>query len=262
MNGKVISNKRLNAKFGYMEVKCPKIAEDKSAGRFFMVSVHPVGYNSFDPLLKRPFAVCDVMDSEHFSFLYMVCGRGTDMLTQVKEGQELSFTGPLGNYFKLAKNSDVALVGGGVGIAPMVITAKRLKELGSKVTLFYGGRSKDDILMIDKLQNICDEFVPVTEDGTLGIKGLVTVPLKERIGEFKKIYACGPNIMLKFVTGICVDAGVKIEVSLDEQMCCGVGACLGCLIPLKINGEQADKRCCVEGPIFDGASVDWARLIR
>lgn len=262
MNGEVISNTRLNAKFGYMEVKYPKIAEDKSAGRFFMVSVHPTVSKSFDPLLKRPFAVCDVIDNERFSFLYMICGRGTDMLTQVREGQSLSFTGPLGNHFGIVKDSNVALVGGGVGIAPMVITAKRLKEHGSKVTLFYGGRSKDDILMVDKLQNICDEFVPVTEDGTLGIKGLVTVPLKERIGEFKKLYACGPNIMLKFVTGICVEAGVKIEVSLDEQMCCGMGACLGCLIPLTIKGVQTDKRCCIEGPIFDGESVDWARLIR
>lgn len=261
MKGKVISNVMLNPKFGYMEVQYPKIAEDRSAGRFFMVSAQPGSY-SLDPLLKRPFAVCDVIDRESFSFLYMLCGRGTRLLSSVCEGQELHFTGPLGNYFKLLKNERVALAAGGVGIAPMVITARRLKEMGSNVTLFYGGKSSGDILMREKLESLCDEFIPVTEDGSLGIKGLVTEPLKERIGDFKKVYACGPNIMLKFVTSVCERAGVPIEVSLDEQMCCGVGACLGCLIPMLADGKQIERRCCIEGPVFDGTAIDWARLIR
>lgn len=261
MKGEVISNTVLNPKFGYMEVKYPKIASDTSAGRFFMVSVHPNTY-SVDPLLKRPFAVCDVIDGEIFSFLYMICGRGTNILTLIKPGQELHFIGPLGNYFKLIKNSKAALVAGGVGIAPMVITARRLRELGTKVTLFYGGKSKNDILMADKLQELCDEFIPITEDGSMGIKGMVTAPLKERIGEFEKVYSCGPNIMLKFVTAVCSEAGVPIEVSLDEQMCCGVGACLGCLIPTIKNGEKTESRCCIEGPVFDGTTIDWARLLR
>lgn len=261
MIAEVISNTKLNNRFGYMEIKCPQIAADKSAGRFFMINVHP-SIISHDPLLKRPFAVCDVLDEEIFSFLYMICGRGTKLLTKVQPKEQLDITGPLGNYFKLIGNVSVALVAGGVGIAPMVITARRLKEMGATITLFYGGKTKDDILLTKQLKELCHEFIAVTEDGSFGIKGLVTAPLKERVREFKKVYACGPNIMLKFVTQICIESNIDIEISLDEQMGCGVGACLGCLIPVIIKGEQMQKRCCVEGPVFNGYEIDWARLIR
>ncbi len=152
---------------------------------------------------------------------------------------------------------------GGIGLAPMINAAKKIKEMGSKVTLYYGGRNKNDILMYDFLKTICDELIITTDDGTLGIKGNVTVPLKDKIKEYEKIYACGPNRMLQAVTNLCSENDVPIDVSLDEQMGCGVGACLGCMITvIEENGEKVMKRCCVEGPIFDGTKIDWDSLIR
>ncbi len=145
----------------------------------------------------------------------------------------------------------------------MINAAKKIKEMGSKVTLYYGGRNKNDILMYDFLKTICDELIITTDDGTLGIKGNVTVPLKDKIKEYEKIYACGPNRMLQAVTNLCSENDVPIDVSLDEQMGCGVGACLGCMITvIEENGEKVMKRCCVEGPIFDGTKIDWDSLIR
>lgn len=261
MKAKILSNKLISEKFGYMELECPQIASEKTAGRFFMVSVSRDD-NSYDPILKRPFAICDIISPEVFSFLYMIVGRGTKLLTKCKEGDYLEVTGPLGNYFKLEKNTDVALVAGGIGIAPMVVTAKKLKELNCNVTLFYGGRSKQDIIIRDLLEKSCDKVVYATEDGSLGYKGFVTYPFKEQLLNFKKVYACGPNRMLMAVNEICKESNVNIEVSLDEHMACGVGACLGCLIPINENSEKINKRCCVEGPVFNGSKVDWENLCR
>lgn len=262
MKATVVKNSLLSDKFGYLELKCPKIAKEKNAGRFFMISPHSDNVYLTDTLLKRPFAICDITSSDTFACLYMITGRGTKVLSEALPGNNFLVTGPVGNFFKFEKGADVALIAGGIGLAPMINAAKKLKEMGSKVTLYYGGRSKSDILMYDFLQTICDELIITTDDGTLGIKGNIIVPLKNNIKEYKKIYACGPNRMLQAVTILCSENNVSIDVSLDEQMGCGVGACLGCMITVIENGEKVMKRCCVEGPIFDGTKIDWDSLIR
>lgn len=262
MKATVIKNTKLNDKFGYMELQCPEIAKEKNAGRFFMLSPHNNNTYITDPLLKRPFAICDIVSEDIFTCLYMIAGRGTHILSEALPGNDFLVTGPIGNFFRLEKNAKIALMAGGIGLAPMINAAKKLKELGTHVTLYYGGRSKEDILMPEFLHEICDEVIITTDDGSLGIKGLVTEPLKERIKDYKKIYACGPNRMLQASASLCSENSVPIEVSLDEQMGCGVGACLGCIILINENGKQVKKRCCVEGPIFDGTKVDWNVLIR
>ena len=254
MKATVVKNTMLSDKFGYLELKCPEIAKEKNAGRFFMISPHSDNVYLTDTLLKRPFAICDITSSDTFTCLYMVTGRGTKVLSEALPGNNFLVTGP--------KDTNVALIAGGIGLAPMINASKKLKEMGLKVTLYYGGRSKSDILMYDFLQTICDELIVTTDDGTLGIKGNVTVPLKDRIKEYQKVYACGPNRMLQAVTNLCAENEVPIDVSLDEQMGCGVGACLGCMITVIENGEKVMKRCCVEGPIFDGTKIDWYSLIR
>lgn len=261
MKAKIISNILISDKFGYMELECPTIAAEKTAGRFFMVSVSS-SEQSLDPILKRPFAICDIVSDKVFSFLYMIVGRGTKLLTNCKEGEYLDIVGPIGNFFRLEKNANVALVAGGIGIAPMVITAKRLKECGSNVTLFYGGRSEKDLIIRDKLESVCDSVVYTTEDGSFGEKGFVTSAFQEKVTEYKKVYACGPNRMLMAVNSICDENNINIEVSLDEHMACGIGACLGCVIPIIENNKKITKRCCVEGPIFNGSKVDWQGLCR
>lgn len=262
MKATVVKNTMLSDKFGYLELKCPEIAKEKNAGRFFMISPHSDNVYLTDTLLKRPFAICDITSSDTFTCLYMITGRGTKVLSEALPGNNFLVTGPVGNFFRFEKSANIALIAGGIGLAPMINAAKKLKEMGTKVTLYYGGRSKADILMYDFLKTICDELIITTDDGTLGINGNVTVPLKDKIKEYKKIYACGPNRMLQAVTSLCSENNIFIDVSLDEQMGCGVGACLGCMITLIENGEKVMKRCCVEGPIFDGTKIDWDSLIR
>lgn len=262
MKATVVKNTRLSEKFGYLELKCPEIAKEKNAGRFFMISPHSDNVYLTDTLLKRPFAICDITSSENFTCLYMITGRGTKVLSEALPGNDFLVTGPIGNFFRFEKDAHVALIAGGIGLAPMINSAKKLREMGNKVTLYYGGRSKTDILMYDFLQTICDELFITTDDGSLGIQGNVLVPLTENINKYKKVYACGPNRMLQAVTNLCSENNVPIDVSLDEQMGCGVGACLGCIITINENGEKINRRCCVEGTIFDGTKVDWNALIR
>lgn len=262
MKATVVKNTRISEKFGYLELKCPDIAKEKNAGRFFMISPHSDNVYITDTLLKRPFAICDITSEETFTCLYMITGRGTKILSEALPGNNFLVTGPIGNFFRFEKDASVALIAGGIGLAPMINSARKLKEMGIKVTLYYGGRSKNDILMYDFLQSICNELFITTDDGSLGIHGNVLVPLKENIQNYKKIYACGPNRMLQAVTDLCSQNNIPIDVSLDEQMGCGVGACLGCIITINENGEKVKRRCCVEGPIFDGTKVDWDSLIR
>ncbi len=262
MKATVVKNIMLSDKFGYLELKCANIAKETNAGRFFMISPHSDNVYLTDTLLKRPFAICDITSNETFTCLYMVTGRGTKVLSEALPGNNFLVTGPVGNFFKFEKNVNIALIAGGIGLAPMINAAKKIKEIGSKVTLYYGGRSKNDILMYDFLNTICDELIITTDDGTLGIHGNVIIPLKDKIKEYKKVYACGPNRMLHAVTSICIENNIPIDVSLDEQMGCGVGACLGCMITIIENGQKVMKRCCVEGPIFDGMKIDWNALIR
>ncbi len=262
MKAMVIKNTLLNEKIGYMELECEDIAKEKNAGRFFMISPHNDETYLTDTLLKRPLAICDITSYKTFICLYMIVGRGTKLFSNAVSGNKFSVIGPIGNFFQLEKNSKVALVAGGIGLAPMINLAKNLKKVGSEITFYYGGRSKEDILMYDFLQTICDELVITTDNGSFGIEGNVTVPLKNNIETYKKIYACGPNKMLYAVTSLCIEKNIQIEVSLEEQMGCGVGACLGCMIPVIENGKKAMKRCCIEGPIFNGKNVDWTTLIR
>lgn len=262
MKATVVKNTMLSEKFGYLELKCPEIAKEKNAGRFFMISPHSDNVYLTDTLLKRPFAICEITSEETFTCLYMITGRGTKVLSEALPGNNFLVTGPIGNFFRFEKDKTVALIAGGIGLAPMINSAKKLKELGMKVIIYYGGRSKTDILMYDYLQSICDELFITTDDGSLGIKGNVLVPLIENINKYDKIYACGPNRMLQAVTNLCGENNIPIDVSLDEQMGCGVGACLGCMITINENGKKERRRCCVEGPIFDGFKVDWEALIR
>ncbi len=262
MKATVVKNIMLSEKFGYLELKCPEIAKEKNAGRFFMISPHSDNVQLTDPLLKRPFAICEITSPETFTCLYMITGRGTKVLLEALPGNDFLVTGPLGNFFRFEKDKNIALIAGGIGLAPMINSARKLKEMGLNVNLYYGGRCKTDILMYDLLTSICDNLYITTDDGSLGIKGNVLVPLSEHLKEYEKIYACGPNRMLQAVTNLCSENNIPIDVSLDEQMGCGVGACLGCMITINENGKKERRRCCVEGPIFDGTKVDWEALVR
>lgn len=258
MQGLVTKNKKLNDAYYLMTIRSEAFVKQARVGQFLMIKAQQQSYIS-DPLLRRPFGICDVNEKNGtFKILYTIIGKGTQLLTHIKADEAVEFSEPLGNTFKLVKNKKVGVVAGGVGVAPLLWLTKKLHANGNQVTLFFGGRNEQDIVIEDQFEPYVSEMLVTTNDGSQGIKGLVTKPYEPLIQEFNHIYACGPRRMLRAVSEIAIKNNISVDVSLDERMACGIGACLGCIINvIDDDGVEVQKRCCVEGPVFDGTKIVW-----
>ncbi|WP_457680202.1 dihydroorotate dehydrogenase electron transfer subunit [Thermovibrio sp.] len=241
---KVVENKHLKGK-DYLLIVEGKVEREVKPGQFAMVQVRPK--LQFDPLLRRPLGIFD-LEGNRFSFIYRVYGRGTELLSKVKEGQEIEVLMPLGNSIPKDKEKYL-FIAGGIGIGGVFLGAKLFKEQGKEVLLLYGERSKESLSALELIKKEEIECKVYTEDGSYGEKGLIT----KELGKFKGYtwVACGPTAMLKAVREEALKLGVECYLSLDRRMACGVGACLGCTVET-VNGY---KRCCVEGPIFKAEEV-------
>lgn len=233
-----------------IEVLAPQIAADAKPGKF--VHIRPGGTS--DPLLRRPLSLYDV---DHgvgsITLLYKVVGRGTDLLSQVKSREYVDVMGPLGRGFTLpAAAQNVLLAGGGVGIAPLIYLARVLKQGGHAVQAVYGVASHRDAAVYQrKFEELGVKAWPATMDGSLGYKGTVLGLLQERLNPAKidMLYTCGPEVMMQAVTAYARYNHIPGEVSLEEAMACGVGACLGCARRLKPADTEYVK-VCKDGPVF------------
>ncbi len=218
-----------------------------------------------DPLLRRPFSIhfYDVQ-KENLHILYKIVGKGTAILPNLAEGTEVSILGPLGKGFSLEgmrKNSTALLVAGGIGLAPLYYLACQLKEEGKTFQFFIGGRSREDIIARDKIEEITeDPAIFTTEDGSLGSKGLITEAIINYISDSKQekssihLFACGPNPMLRALSSIVDKSeGFPLQVSIESVMACGIGACLGCVCPTP-KGDSY-KKTCTDGPVFNAGEV-------
>jgi dihydroorotate dehydrogenase electron transfer subunit len=226
-------------------------------GQFAHVRVLPLK----DALLRRPFSIYQV-SANTFSILYKAVGKGTEALSRMRPGEELSAIGPLGHGFTVPQpgGETPLLVAGGYGMAAMYLLAERSPQKG---IVFVGGRRRVDILCEKEFQALGWDVRVATEDGSLGERGLVTQPLLielKRSTAGRKLFACGPTGMLKAVAGIAAQFNVPAELSMDEHMCCGVGVCLTCVIPVRTNGGWEYQRTCTEGPVFDSRVVEWETL--
>ena len=210
----------------------------KNSGEFINITV-PNYY------LRRPISVCRYSD-KHVDILYKVLGRGTKDMSSFEKGMELDVLVGLGNGFEVKENIKPLLVGGGIGIAPLFALAQKFNELGIKPTLVYGARSKDDIVLVEELQKLCNVIV-CTDDGTLGFKGNVIECIKNSNIDFDYYYSCGPYKMLQFLS-MAYPNGC---VSLEARMGCGFGACMGC----SIQTTKGPQRVCKEGPVFEATEV-------
>lgn len=197
--------------------------------------------------LRRPISVMDFGDG-YVDILYKVLGHGTNDMTSYVPGKKLDVLVGLGNGFNLSKAKKPLLIAGGIGVAPLIGLAKGFNKLGIKPTFVYGARSVDDIVMTEEIEKYADLKV-CTDDGSKGFKGNVVAFLKELKPDFDYYYACGPQIMLKFLAADFKNG----EVSLEARMGCGFGACMGC----SIETTNGPKRVCKEGPVFDAAEVKF-----
>jgi len=219
-------------------------------GQFVQVRVD----GSPSTYLRRPISIHDVdFGQNEVVLLVQQVGEGTRHLAAAETGDIINMVLPLGNGFSLPeKDEKVLLVGGGIGIAPLFYFAKVLNEKGIRPSLLLGGKSQSDLLRLADYQRLGETFV-TTEDGSLGEKGFVTQHSVWQKQSFDKVYVCGPKPMMKAVAKLTAEKGVWCEVSLENLMACGLGACLCCV------EDTVDGHVCVckEGPVFNTRRLKW-----
>ncbi|MGA3284251.1 MAG: dihydroorotate dehydrogenase electron transfer subunit [Verrucomicrobiota bacterium] len=253
-NVQIVSNERDTDSYFRLVLRASQIASLIQPGQFAHVRVLPMK----DALLRRPFSIFQV-EGDTFSILYKTVGKGTEALSLMRPGEEVSVIAPLGHGFTVPKpgGETPLLVAGGYGMAAMCLLAQRSPQKG---IVFVGGRRRVDILCEKEFRALGWGVRVTTEDGSHGKKGLVTQPLLDELGyrmPHRKVFACGPTPMLRAVGRIAEKFNVSAELSMDEHMCCGIGVCLTCVIPVKVGDGWEYQRTCTEGPVFDSRQVMW-----
>lgn len=246
-HAQVTAQSKTAEKIYLLSFEAPAIAREAQPGQF----VHIKTADAYDPLLRRPISICDVdREKGAVTIWYQVVGKGTELLSRVKAGESIDVIGPLGRGFdtKIAQES-IFLIGGGMGIAPLVFLAGQLKK-NNNVTGFFGGRNKEMFGPLSKLTSV--PYEAATEDGSYGQKGFVTELLQRRLESENpaRLYACGPHGMLEQAARLAKKYNLPLQVSLETVMACGVGACLGCTCEKGQSGEQGWLKVCKDGPVF------------
>lgn len=208
---------------------------------------------------------------ERASILFFVCGPRTRELAELRKGDHLAISAPLGNGFTFGDARDVAIVAGGVGIASVLLPAQALVRMGKRVRLFYGARTADLLVEKDRFASEGCEVICATDDGTFGHHGFITEALARTDRKPDLILACGPSPMLRATAVVAEELGVPAQLSLEETFACGVGGCWGCVVPIDRNSSQApgfpgadaggseviNARICKEGPVFWAHELRW-----
>ena len=247
---RIVRHDDIGSGYRYLVVEAPQMATQLQPGQFVHVKVPALEMSA----LRRPFSVFDAEDGK-VTILYKTVGRGTAALNQATVGEKLEVMGPLGKGFPTTCEGVALLVGGGFGVAPLHFLAKRLPF--SK--LFVGGRTKDDLLALDKFEKLGVEIFPTTNDGSYGTQGFAVLPLDEEMKKLRangvkfELFTCGPDGLLKAVADRALEYGVPGWISMDRHMICGVGACYAC-IQKTVRGNS---RCCIEGPVFRAEDLVW-----
>ena len=250
----IIRQEEIGTDIYAMWLSTENIAKAAVPGQF--VSVY---CNEGSRILPRPISICEVKDDKTaLKIVYRVVGKGTDEFCKLKSGDKLRVLGPIGNGYTLRREKAL-LVAGGIGVPPMVELAKQLKASGVEdIAAVVGYR--DELFLKEKLEQYCKVYV-ATEDGSYGTKGNVLDAIKQEGLECKVIYSCGPMPMLKALAAYAEENDIEAQISLEERMACGIGACLGCITKTKKKDSHSNvnnARICVDGPVFDSREVDFS----
>jgi dihydroorotate dehydrogenase electron transfer subunit len=221
---KVVYNKKINDNYYAMSISSNDKVLDLKPGNFIMLKTNKNNI-AYDPLLKRTFAVSDIEDN-NIVIIYKVVGKGTLNLTYFKETDVIETSGALGNAFTYSiSNKKIAIIAGGIGIAPFPLLIKKLSMQKNIIDMYYGGKSKNDIILLNKFKEV-DNLLITTEDGSVGKKGLITEYINK---EYDYAFICGSKAMMmnamSKLNELC-----EIEVSMEETMACGIGLCMGCIV--------------------------------
>ncbi len=255
----VLTVRRIDA-YHAMTVVAPRIARAFRPGQFVAVAV---GGPDSSMLLRRAFSIHDAR-ADHggtVEFVFAARGPGTRWLAGLRSRDVVDITGPLGRPFPLPRDpASCLLIGGGYGSAPLFPLASRLRARGSTVDFLLGAASADRVFGALTARRSGRSATITTEDGSLGVRGVVTDALARVIHEARTevIYACGPMPMLRAVTGFADGYEIPVLASVEESMACGIGVCMTCVLPVTgADGVTRMTRSCVDGPVFSGQSVRW-----
>lgn len=248
---KVVAVEQLNEKNVLLKLSQDAPLPEMLPGQFVEVRVD----GSTSTYLRRPISV-NFVDKERNELWLMVAtiGDGTRKLGQLKVGDTLNCVLPLGNTFTMptSKEDNILLIGGGVGVAPLLYFGKQIKDFGANVTFLLGARTATDLLELEEFRKYGEVYC-TTEDGSEGEKGFVTNHSVLQKGNFTQISTCGPKPMMVAVAKYAHAAGIRCEASLENLMACGVGACLCCVEKT----TEGNKCACTEGPVFDINRLLW-----
>ncbi|MCS6859066.1 MAG: dihydroorotate dehydrogenase electron transfer subunit [Abditibacteriales bacterium] len=274
----ILAHREVAPRHFVLTLHAPPIAASAQPGQFVQVR----GVDWVDPLLPRPFSVMRAhRDKGDIEILYRVVGKGTALMTRWQPGGNAQVFGPLGKPFQLFPYGARVLIGGGVGIPPLLMLAeqcgRRPEAMRAATVVLQGARTADQLLCVEDFQRTGVTLELATDDGSTGHHGLVTDLLKPHISRLQarygtvEVFTCGPMAMMRAVAETCRDGGVGCQVCLEAPMPCGFGVCMGCVVKVRgaweigqgsrrIKGwtmERHYKRVCHDGPVFDANEVVW-----
>ncbi len=247
-NEKILNVVAINPILYRQTVEAEYISQNAYAGQFVSIKC----CDGLDAILRRPISICDIDSSNKtFDIVFQIKGTGTNMLSKKYIGDRLNFIGPLGNPFYIdEKYKNVAIVGGGIGIFPLHLLAKNIRY--ANISTFLGFKNLENAFFIEEFKKISSNVYISTDDGSLGHKGVIT-DLFEKISnsiQFDIVYSCGPTPMLKNTIRISNKIGVPCQVSLEQRMGCGIGACLVCVCKTRHEASFEYSHVCSDGPVF------------
>ncbi len=236
-------------------VEAPEIAKMAKPGQFLEVQVS----HTKEPFLRRPISIYNI-EERLVEFIFQAKGRGTDLLSKFEEGDMVNIIGPLGygTFDVTTEYGSVAIIGGGIGIFPLYELAKELKNKAS-INVYLGFRNKELVTCEKEFEAIgLNKLCITTDDGSYKEKGFAIDFMKKDIEEHRvdKIFACGPLPMIKAVKAYAEENGIPCQISLEERMGCGIGACLGCAVKIVSGDEPRYGHVCKEGPVFKSTDVE------
>ena len=248
VNGKIIGQGEIAPMIYKMIIEAPEVAENAKCGQF--VNVYP---ESKSTLLPRPISICEVGETT-ITLVYGVVGEGTKGFSKLVTGDTIRISSALGNGYDVQEALVSVLVGGGIGVPPLVELAKHIP--GEKIAVLG---FRDDPFLVKELENLGVKVYVATDSGKVGFKGNVIELIKAEGIKGDYFYSCGPKVMLKALAAYCAEVDMPVLVSLEERMGCGYGACVGCVCKTKANTEKGfeHKKVCKDGPVFLGSEVKW-----
>jgi dihydroorotate dehydrogenase electron transfer subunit len=258
MELKVLFNRHMGDRYYHMRVGFSEALKEVSSGQFLMVRVLE---NTTDPLLLRPMSILRNDPTVGTAqMMYRAQGKGSSFLAKKKKDDPLEVLGPFGKGFTLSRETEkIYLVGGGIGVPPLIHFAESITGEGRDVNVFIGGQSAGDIIGEDDFIAAGAKVTVSTMDGSDGFRGLVTIPFRDEIlgadPNDTMVYTCGPTGMMKRVAEICNELGIPCQLSMETAMGCGFGVCLGCAVLTRNPQGMEYVRACREGPVFFGGDL-------